>query len=82
MASLAGFARGARNSGLRGLENGASKRTVTAPAAVRTVVAIQHGQQLRSFVSKAEDGSIIRDHLPPARGLYDPFLEKDSCGTG
>ncbi len=37
--------------------------------------------QIRSFIT-VKDGQVIRDHLPPARGLYDPKLEKDSCGVG
>ena len=37
---------------------------------------------VRGFVSTNEAGEVVRDHLPPARGLYDPSLEKDSCGVG
>jgi len=36
----------------------------------------------RTFLSKSAAGEIIRDGLPPARGLWDPMMEKDSCGTG
>ncbi len=36
----------------------------------------------RTFVSIAEDGTKIRDGLPKAQGLYDPSLERDSCGVG
>lgn len=36
----------------------------------------------RSFMSVNEAGQRVRDGLPPAQGLYDPSLEKDSCGVG
>ena len=37
---------------------------------------------IRNFISVSEDGQTIRDHLPTKKGLYDPNLEKDSCGVG
>lgn len=37
---------------------------------------------VRNFISVSEDGQTVRDHLPTKRGLYDPSLEKDSCGVG
>ncbi len=38
--------------------------------------------RIRSFITVTDDGKTVRDHLPTARGLYDPKLERDSCGVG
>lgn len=81
MSSVNGLARTARGgTSFASLRAGA--RTATAPSAARTLVGINAGQHARYFMSISEDGKVIRDHLPPAKGLYDPKLEKDSCGTG
>lgn len=37
--------------------------------------------RIRSFVT-VTDGKVQNVGLPEARGLYDPKLEKDSCGVG
>jgi glutamate synthase domain-containing protein 1 len=36
----------------------------------------------RGFQTVNAAGEVVRDGLPVARGLYDPRLEKDSCGVG
>lgn len=39
------------------------------------------GVAVRLFVT-TQDGKLKIEGLPTKRGLYDPLMEKDSCGTG
>jgi hypothetical protein len=40
------------------------------------------GLAVRLFVTTQDGGALKIDGLPLKRGLYDPLMEKDSCGTG
>jgi hypothetical protein len=51
-------------------------------AALSRLPASSPASLARPFMSVNEAGQRVRDGLPPAQGLYDPSLEKDSCGVG
>ena len=57
-------------------------RAAAALAPGRFTVLPSSSSAVRTFISIAEDGTKIRDGLPKAQGLYDPSLERDSCGVG
>jgi len=59
-----------------------ARRGGAATAALARLPASPAARGARSFMSVNEAGQRVRDGLPPAQGLYDPSLEKDSCGVG
>lgn len=48
---------------------------------LRVVHLPMQGAGTRCFMT-VRDGQETIEGLPAKRGLYDPLLEKDSCGTG
>ncbi len=62
--------------------NATSSRLLAAVGAAAQEAAGIVPARVRSFITVSDDGKTVRDHLPTARGLYDPNLERDSCGVG